>query len=101
MIDADELAELCSIYACDRARGQQIDLPRPGSPECDALFLASWAAFRHVTTEMGKQCMVAAGTPLRDCDALEAFVQGRAAFPAHVRWAEAEAMIRACEWTPS
>lgn len=96
MIDADELAELCSIYACDCER--KIDLPRPGSPECDAVFLAGWAAFRHVTTEMGKQCMVAVGTPLRDCDALEAFVRGRAAFPAHVRWAEAEAMIRAGEW---
>lgn len=96
----DDMALLCSIYACDRARGQQtIDLPTPGSPECDALFLATWQAFRHVTTELGKLRMAEQGIRVRASDPLEAFVRGRE-IPAHVRWAETEALIRAGEWTP-
>lgn len=97
----DDMALLCSIYACDRARTTQtIDLPRPGSPECDALFLATWEAFRHVTTELGRQRMVEQGAPVRSNDPLDAFVQGRQ-IPAHIRWAETEAMIRAGEWPDS
>ena len=91
------MAILCSIYACDRARREQsIDLPAPGSPECDALFLSTWQAFRHVTTELGRQRMLDQGY-VRVHDALEAFVHGRE-IPAYVRWAETEAMIRAGEW---
>jgi hypothetical protein len=94
----DNMALLCSIYACDRACAEQtIDLPAPGSPECNALFLSTWEAFRHVTTELGKQCMIAQGLRPRISDPLEAFVHGRQ-IPAHVRWAETEAMIRAGEW---
>lgn len=94
------MALLCSIYACDRAgREQTIDLPCPGSPECNALFLATWEAFRHVTTELGKQCMVEQGKHVSARDPLEAFVHGRQ-IPAHIRWAETEAMIRAGEWRP-
>ena len=93
------MALLCSIYACDRAgKEQTIDLPLPGSPECNALFLATWQAFRHVTTELGKLRMVEQGIRMRDDNNLEAFVRGRE-IPAHVRWAETEAMIRAGEWT--
>lgn len=92
---ADSMAMLCSIYACDRAcKEQTIDLPLPGSPECDAIFLATWAAFRHVTTELGKQRMIEQGIRT---DPLEAFVHGRQ-IPAHIRWAETEALIRAGEW---
>ena len=91
------MAVLCSLYACDRARRERwVDLPTPGSPECDALFLATWQAFRHVTTEFGRQIMVDQGSG-RIHDALEAFVHGRK-IPPHVRWAETEAMIRTGEW---
>jgi hypothetical protein len=96
--DAEKMALLCCIYACDRAgKEQAIDLPRPGSPECNALFLATWEAFRHVTTELGKQRIAALGLPVSARDPLEAFVRGRE-IPAHIRWAETEAMIRAGEW---
>jgi len=89
---------LCSIYACDRARKEQaIDLPRPGSSQCNELFLATWAAFRHVTTEMGKQRMVELGGRNHKNDLLEAFVHGHHV-PAHIRWAETEALIRSGEW---
>lgn len=92
----ENMALLCSIYACDRAGKQPtIDLPTPGAPECNALFLATWEAFRHVTTELGKLRMGELGKRI---DPLEAFVHGRQ-IPAHVRWAETEAMIRAGEWT--
>jgi hypothetical protein len=89
----ENMALLCSILACDRAGKQQtLELPFPGSPECNKLFLATWEAFRHVTTELGKQRL----TGLRR-NPLEAFALGRE-IPAHVRWAETEAMIRAGEW---
>lgn len=92
------MALLCSIYACDRAgKEQTIDLPTPGSPECNALFLATWEAFRHVTTELGKLRMAERGLRISARDPLEAFVHGRQ-IPAHVRWAETEAMLRAGEW---
>ena len=95
----DDMALLCSIYACDRAgKEQTIELPSPGSPECNALFLATWEAFRHVTTELGKLRMVEQGIRMRHSDPLEAFVHGRQ-IPAHIRWAETEALIRAGEWT--
>jgi len=94
----ENMALLCSIYACDRAgKEQTIDLPCPGSPECNALFLATWEAFRHVTTELGIQRMAEHGPRTRRIDLLEAFVHGRQ-IPAHIRWAETEAMIRAGEW---
>jgi hypothetical protein len=95
----ENMALLCSIYACDRAlKEQTIDLPTPGSPECNALFLATWAAFRHVTTELGKLRMRDQGLRMAESDVLEAFVHGRQ-IPAHIRWAETEAMIRAGEWS--
>jgi len=95
----ESMALLCSIYACDRAGEEQtILLPLPGTPECNTLFLATWEAFRHVTTAMGKQILIAQGSA-RVRDPLDAFVQGKAV-PAHIRWAETEAMIRAGEWTP-
>ena len=95
----DSMALLCSIYACDRAcKEQTIDLPLPGSPECNALFLATWEAFRHVTTELGRLRMTELDLPKRSADPLEAFVHGRQ-IPAHIRWAETEAMIRAGEWS--
>jgi len=98
-VNDENMALLCCIYACDRAgKEQTIDLPSPGSPECNALFLATWEAFRHVTTELGKQRMVERGVRVRVSDPLEAFVHGRQ-IPAHIRWAETEAMIRAGEWT--
>ena len=97
----EDMALLCSIYACDRTRKTQtIDLPRPGTPECDAVFLATWEAFRHVTTELGRELMIAQGLRTdanRQDYHLEAFVRGRQ-IPAHLRWAETEAMIRAGEW---
>ena len=96
-VSREDMAILCSIYACDRARPEQaLDLPTPGSAECDALFLSTWQAFRHVTAELGRQLMLGRGR-VRVHDELEAFVRGRE-IPAHVRWAEAEAMIRAGEW---
>jgi hypothetical protein len=92
------MALLCCILACDRAgKEQAIELPLPGSPECNALFLATWEAFRHVTTELGKLRMAELGKLVTERDPLEAFVHGRQ-IPAHVRWAETEAMIRAGEW---
>ena len=94
----DNMALLCCIYACDRAGKEVIDLPLPGSPECNALFLATWEAFRHVTTELGKKLMIEKGLRTPTNDLLEAFVHGRQ-IPAHLRWAETEAMIRAGEWT--
>ena len=95
----DNMALLCCIYACDRAgKEQTIDLPTPGYPECNALFLATWEAFRHVTTELGKGLMIEKGLRTPTNDLLEAFVQGRQ-IPAHIRWAETEAMIRAGEWS--
>lgn len=96
----DKMALLCCIYACDRAGKEQIDLPTPGSPECNALFLATWAAFRHVTTELGRQRMIDKGLRISSRDELEWFVHGRE-IPAHIRWAETEAMIRAGEWGAS
>ena len=94
----EDMALLCSILACDRAAKEQaIDLPLPGTPECDELFLATWAAFRHVTTELGKLRLIELGIRVRELNALEAFVHGREV-PAYVRWAETEAMIRAGEW---
>ncbi len=99
MMNDESMAILCSIYACDRAGTQQtIDLPVPGSPECNALFLATWEAFRHVTTELGKQRLAELGKRVSDRDPLEAFVHGRQ-IPAHLRWAETEAMILAGEWS--
>jgi len=98
-MSAENMALLCSIYACDRANKEQtIDLPRPGSPACNELFLATWEAFRHVTTELGKRRMVELGLRVRTNDPLEAFVHGRQ-IPAHIRWAETEALIRAGEWS--
>lgn len=94
----ENMALLCSIYACDRAgKEQTIDLPTPGSPECNALFLATWQAFRHVTTELGKQRLADQGLRVSTSDLLEAFVHGRQ-IPAYIRWAETEAMIRSGEW---
>jgi hypothetical protein len=94
----EDMATLCSILACDRAgKTQAIDLPLPGTPECDAIFLATWQAFRHVTTELGKLRLLELGKRVREMNPLEAFVHGRE-IPAHVRWAETEAMIRAGEW---
>lgn len=94
----ENMALLCCIYACDRAsKTQAIDLPLPGTPECNALFLAAWEAFRHVTTELGKQRMIEQGLRVSARDPLEAFVHGRE-IPAHIRWAETEALIRAGEW---
>jgi hypothetical protein len=95
----ENMALLCSILACDRASTQQtIDLPFPGTPACNQLFLATWEAFRHVTTEMGRLRMIELGIRVTKTDHQEAFVHGRK-IPAHVRWAETEAMIRAGEWT--
>lgn len=92
------MAILCSIFANDRATPEQtIDLPHPGSSECNATFMAVWEAFRHVTAELGRERMVARGIRVRVSDPLEAFVHGREV-PAFVRWAETEAMIRAGEW---
>lgn len=94
----ENMALLCSIYACDRAgKEQTIDLPLPGSPGCNALFLATWEAFRHVTTELGRRRMIELGLPRRSNDPLDAFVHGRE-IPAYIRWAETEAMIRTGEW---
>lgn len=94
---AESMALLCGIYACDRARETQaLALPLPGTPECDALFLATWEAFRHVTTELGKR--MTKQSRGRKLDKLEAFVRGRE-IPAHVRWAETESLIRAGEWS--
>lgn len=96
--EIESMAQLCSIYACDRAsRKQTIDLPHPGTPQCDALFLATWEVFRHVTTEMGKLRMAERGMRLGASNPLEAFVHGKH-IPAHIRWAETEALIRAGEW---
>ena len=98
-VNAEDMALLCTIYACDRARKEpMIDLPIPGTPEVDATFLATWEAFRHVTTELGKLRMAELGKHVSDRDPLEAFVHGRQ-IPAHIRWAETEAMIRAGEWS--
>lgn len=94
---SENMALLCSILACDRAGEEQLELPLPGSPECNALFLATWEAFRHVTTQMGRQSMIERGILRSERDLQEAFVHGRQ-IPAHVRWAETEAMIRAGEW---
>jgi hypothetical protein len=100
-VDQEAMARLCAILASDRARGAAsvIDLPLPGTPECDAIFLAAWAAFRHVTAQFGWKLMTDGGIRVRNSDPLEAFVHGKA-IPAHVRWAETEAMIRAGEWAP-
>jgi hypothetical protein len=92
------MALLCSILACDRAHTEQaLDLPLPGSPECNKLFLTTWEAFRHVTTEMGKLRMAELGLQSTARDPLEAFVHGKD-IPAHIRWAETEALIRTGEW---
>ena len=97
--DRDEnMALLCCIYACDRAgKEQAIDLPLPGTTECNGLFMATWEAFRHVTTQLGRQRMLEKGLRVSARDELEWFVHGRE-IPAHIRWAETEAMIRAGEW---
>lgn len=97
-MNEENMALLCSIYACDRANKEPtIDLPCPGSPACNALFHATWEAFRYVTTELGKLRMIEQGLRVRSTDPLEAFVHGRQ-IPAHIRWAETEALIRAGEW---
>lgn len=99
----EAVALVCAKFASDRARSDKhkhVSLPMPGSPECDATFLAAWAAHRHVTAELGRRRMVELGISVRKSDPLTAFVHGREAFPAHVRWAEAEAMIRAGEEWP-
>lgn len=96
----EAVALLCAKLASDRTRPDQVSLPKPGSPECDATFLAAWAAHRHVTTELGRRRMAELGISVRKSDPLTAFVHGREAFPAHVRWAEAEAMVRAGEDWP-
>jgi hypothetical protein len=95
----EQMAIVCAILASDRSRGEEsvLALPLPGSPECDATWLATWAAFRHVTTELGRKIMAGDGVRVRQSDPLEAFVRGKAV-PAHLRWAETEAMIRAGEW---
>lgn len=99
MTENDEnMALLCSILACDRAGKEALELPLPGSPECNPLFLSTWEAFRHVTTELGRQRMIEQGIFRSKLDLQEAFVHGRQ-IPAHVRWAETEAMIRAGEWS--
>jgi len=94
------MADLCALLASDRAHSQSsFQLPMPGSPECDEVFIGAWAAFRHVTTQLGHQLLIAEGSTRHRLDPLEAFVRGRAGVSAHVRWAEAEAMIRAGEWS--
>jgi hypothetical protein len=95
----EALVDLCAILASDRACGDAavLQLPRPGSPECDAIFLGAWAAFRHVTTQIGRQVMRSADPTCR-VDAMEAFVRGRDAVPAYLRWAETASMIEAGEW---
>lgn len=94
-------ARLCAILASDRALGEKatLRLPLPGSPECDEVFLAAWEAFRHVTTQIGHR--YAREQRLSKLRPLDAFVRGREVAPAHIRWAETEAMIRAGEWSPS
>lgn len=94
----ENMALLCSILACDRAGKEALELPLPGSPECNPLFLSTWEAFRHVTTELGKLRMAELNLKVSARDPMEAFVHGRQ-IPAHVRWAETEALIRAGEWT--
>jgi len=94
------MASLCATLAYDRALGEKsvVQLPRPGTPECDEVFLAAWSAFRHVTTQIGQKLLVEDGHSRR-LDPLDAFVRGRDEVPAHLRWAETEAMIRAGEWS--
>lgn len=100
-MNCEEMARLCSIYACDRAlKEQTIELPHPGTPECDPIFLATWDAFRYVTTELGRLKLQELGIRQSTLNPLEAFVYGREV-PAHIRWAEAEAMILAGEWGES
>jgi hypothetical protein len=95
----ENMALLCCILACDRAgKEQAVELPLPGSPECNKLFLDTWEVFRHVTTELGKLRMIKLGIRATERDPLEAFVRGRE-IPAHIRWAETESLIRAGEWT--
>ena len=97
----EEIALWCSILASDRAQAEPtIELPYPNHPECNALFLALWGAFRHVTTEFGRAIMRDLKMREHDNDRLEAYVHGKQ-IPAHVRWAETEAMIRAGEWRPA
>lgn len=97
--EQEAMADLCALLASDRALGDAavLELPRPGSSECDTIFLGAWAAFRHVTTQFGRQIMLETD-PQGRIDALEAFVRGRDAVPAYVRWAETAAMIEAGEW---
>lgn len=99
MIDHTDVATLCALLASDRTRAQeyQLVLPRPGTPECSEIFLAAWRAYRHVTTELGRQRMRELGVQVRDVDALEAYVWGRQ-IPSYERWAETEALLRAGEW---
>jgi hypothetical protein len=47
---------------------------------------------------LGTLRLVELGVRVRALNPLEAFVHGRQ-IPAHIRWAETEAMIRAGEWT--
>lgn len=98
-MEQEALADLCAIFASDRARGDAsvLQLPRPGSPECDEIFLGAWTAFRHVTSQIGSQVMREADPKCR-VDAMEAFVRGRDAVPAYLRWAETASMIEAGEW---
>lgn len=96
----EAVALICAKFASDRTRPNQVSLPMPGSPECDATFLAAWAAHKHVTAELGRKHMREKGMTFSMRDTQEAFVHGRTAFPSHVRWAEAEAMVRAGEEWP-
>jgi hypothetical protein len=96
----EAMARLCAIYASDRA----IDgvgtcpLPKPGTPECDEIFLAAWAAFRYITTQIGHQLMMTDASAVRRLDPMDAFVRGRDAVPAYIRWAETASLIEAGEW---
>jgi len=93
------MALLCAIYASDRTQKDehQLPLPTPGTPACNQLFLATWQAYRHVTTLLGRQRMRELGLVVKEADALEAYVHGRE-IPSHERWAETEALLRSGEW---
>ena len=96
----EEVAELCATFASNWECGEPLyQLPLPGAPDCDAIFLTAWFAFRYVTTQLGHQLLIAAGSTRHRLDPLEAFVRGRDGVPAYERWAEAEALIRAGEWS--
>ena len=96
----EAMASLCALYASDRAIDGMgtCQLPKPGSPECDEIFLAAWTAFRYVTTQIGHQRMMTNASAIHRRDPLDAFVRGRDAVPAYIRWAETASMIEAGEW---